>query len=181
MSIPTPFNPMGTLGEGRLLPFVPPIMVSLTNWSNKTGANAASFGMTITTRSDYDDNPSGQASIYKAFGGESFTGYTGNGSLYYNFDIILEFEKPLLIKTLAFERNSNSQWGASRVTLLEGDSLTPVSNVVTLPALTDGWEKATIDANYEKLRTKYIIRFYLHTWYSLNLRAFDLRDSFYKA
>ena len=47
MSIPTPFNPMGTLGAE--LPYVQPIMTSLTDWSNKTGPGAASFGLSMTS------------------------------------------------------------------------------------------------------------------------------------
>lgn len=46
MSIPTSFNPLGTLGGE--LPYVQPIMTSYTNWSNKTGPGAASFGFSMT-------------------------------------------------------------------------------------------------------------------------------------
>lgn len=48
MSIPTPFNPLGTLGAGVELPYVQPVMTSETTWSNTTGPGAASFGCVIS-------------------------------------------------------------------------------------------------------------------------------------
>lgn len=184
MSIPTPFNPMGTLGG--MLPYVTPVMVSNNDWANKTGPGAASFGMELsyrTTRSD--DIPTWKESIYKAYGGSEIGGSTGGsapGS--YSLDIIMTFERPLLVRSLNFEikfSHSSDGYRAKSASLTDANG-NVLSNTVSLKTPgSNTWysvKLVTVGAEFANVYILHIEE--VGIWRNMYFRGMDLTNSFYK-
>ena len=115
MSIPTPFNPLGTLGAVRELPYVQPVK---TGYGINQHSNNPSFGFEVSetgyTQSFYP---------WKAFLGESKHG-AGDcwlGEIGAVNSAFFTFAKPIKIESLLARRPS---WGDTKMILygLEGDA-----------------------------------------------------------
>lgn len=116
MPIPFKMNPMGTLGVVEL-PYVQPIMTGYNTWSNKP-----SFGMTIVTNTNSEQNaiwrawyPFSATSTYEWVAGyDTFETYGRAGYV----DWI--FAQPLKIDSLQLLGGSNQR--ATLVVLYNGDT-----------------------------------------------------------
>lgn len=103
MSIPTPFNPMGTLGAE--LPYVQPVMKSANAWRNEP-----SFGCRISgaPAAKNDNLPIwammiGPVELTPQAVPPKYTAWNGYGEAGSVSWALLEFEKPLRFEAIAFQ------------------------------------------------------------------------------
>lgn len=100
----------------------------------------------------------------------------------YRYDIILTFEKALMLKTLSFQikYTDRGRYSPQWVCLYEDDGVTPISEQFNLNDFEESvWTQVLLQQFHLRLRYVYIIRFGMYVFNAMGIRNFSLKDAVY--